>query len=118
MQSFRGAMQRFAFSKNLSDRLHQLAQRENTSFFTTILAGFAALLRRYSSQQDFVIGTVTSGRKRSELEALLGCFQNPLALRLKLAGDPNFRELWAQAREGSLGALYPEDAPFERGGEV
>ncbi len=114
MQSFRGAMQRFAFSRDLSDRLHQLAQRENTSFFTTILAGFAALLRRYSGQQDFVIGTVTSGRKRSELEALLGCFQNPLALRLKLAGDPSFRELLAHAREVTLGALSHDDAPFER----
>lgn len=114
MQSFRGAMQRFAFSKKLSDRLHELAQRENTSFFTTILAGFAALLRRYSSQQDFVIGTVTSGRKRSELEALLGCFQNPLALRMKLAGDPSFRELLAHAREVTLGALSHDDAPFER----
>ncbi len=114
MQSFRGAMQRFAFSRNLSDRLHQLAQRENTSFFTTILAGFAALLRRYSSQEDFVIGTVTSGRKRSELEVLLGCFQNPLALRLKLAGDPSFRELLAHAREVTLGALSHDDAPFER----
>ncbi len=114
MQSFRGAMQRFAFSKDLSNRLHELAQRENTSFFTTILAGFAALLRRYSSQQDLVIGTVTSGRKRSELEMLLGCFQNPLALRLKLAGDPSFRELLAHAREVTLGALSHDDAPFER----
>ncbi len=113
-QSFRGAMQRFAFSRNLSDRLHDLAQRENTSFFTTILAGFAALLRRYSAQQDFVIGTVTSGRKRSELEKLLGCFQNPLALRLKLHGDPSFRELLAHAREVTLGALSHDDAPFER----
>jgi amino acid adenylation domain-containing protein len=114
MQSFRGAMQRFAFTKNLSDRLHELAQRENTSFFTTILAGFTTLLRRYSAQQDFVIGTVTSGRKRSELEMLLGCFQNPLALRLKLEGDPSFRELLAHAREVTLGALSHDDAPFER----
>jgi surfactin family lipopeptide synthetase A len=113
-QSFRGAMQRFAFSRNLSDRLHELAQRENTSFFTTILAGFTALLRRYSAQRDFVIGTVTSGRKRSELETLLGCFQNPLALRLKLDGDPSFRELLAHAREVTLGALSHDDAPFER----
>jgi amino acid adenylation domain-containing protein len=113
-QSFRGAMQRFAFSRDLSDRLHQLAQQENTSFFTTILAGFTALLRRYSAQQDFVLGTVTSGRKRSELEMLLGCFQNPLALRLKLEGDPSFRDLLAHAREVTLGALSHDDAPFER----
>ena len=114
LQSFRGAMHRFAFPKNLTEQLHELAQRERTSFFVTILACFAALLRRYSSQEDFVIGTVTSGRKHSELEALLGCFQNPLALRLKLAGDPTFREMLAHTREITLAALAHDNAPFER----
>jgi aspartate racemase len=114
IQSFRGATHRFAFSKELSQGLHQLARQENTSFFTTILACFAALLRRYSAQQDFILGTVTSGRKRSSLESLLGCFQNPLALRLKLEGDRSFRELLAHAREVTLEALSHDDAPFER----
>lgn len=114
LQSFRGAMHRFAFPKSLSDRLHQLANREHTSFFTTILACFAALLRRYSAQEDFVLGTVTSGRKHTELEALLGCFQNPLALRLKLPGDPTFRELLTHTREVTLSALSHDNAPFER----
>jgi len=114
LQSFRGAMHRFAFPKSLSDGLHQLANREHVSFFTTILAGFAALLRRYSAQEDFVLGTVTSGRKHTELEALLGCFQNPLALRLKLGGDPSFRELLTHTREVTLSALSHDNAPFER----
>ncbi len=114
MQSFRGAMQRFAFSHSLSERLHELASEENTSFFTIVLAGFAALLRRYSGQQDFIVGTVTSGRKRSELEKLLGCFQNPLALRLNFPGDPTFREFLAHTREVTLEALSHDDAPFER----
>jgi len=114
LQSFRGAMHRFSFPKSLSDGLHQLANREHTSFFTTILACFAALLRRYSSQEDFVLGTVTSGRKHTELESLLGCFQNPLALRLKLAGDPTFCELLLHTREVTLGALSHDNAPFER----
>lgn len=114
LQSFRGAMHRFAFPKTLSDGLHQLANHEHTSFFTTILACFAALLRRYSSQEDFVLGTVTSGRKHTELEALLGCFQNPLALRLRLAGDPSFRELLTHTREVTLSALSHDNAPFER----
>jgi len=114
LQSFRGAMHRFAFSQSLTDRLHALAQSENTSFFVTVLTCFAALLRRYSSQQDFVIGTVTSGRKHSELEALLGCFQNPLALRLRLGGDVSFREMLAYTREVTLSALAHDKAPFER----
>jgi aspartate racemase len=114
LQSFRGAMHRFAFSKSLTERLHQLANREHTSFFVTMLTCFASLLRRYSTQEDFVIGTVTSGRKHSELEALLGCFQNPLALRLRLAGDVSFREMLAHSRDVTLSALAHDNAPFER----
>jgi amino acid adenylation domain-containing protein len=114
LQSFRGAMHRFAFPKSLSEGLHQLANCEHTSFFTTVLACFVALLRRYSAQEDFVLGTVTSGRKHTELEALLGCFQNPLALRLRLAGDPTFRELLTHTREVTLSALSHDNSPFER----
>jgi aspartate racemase len=114
LQSFRGAMHRFSLPKNVSEGLHALASRENTSFFVTVLACFASLLRRYSSQEDFVIGTVTSGRKHSELEALLGCFQNPLALRLRLAGDPSFHEMLAHTRDVTLAALAHDNAPFER----
>jgi amino acid adenylation domain-containing protein len=111
-QSFRGAVHRFAFPKALSEQLHELSRKENTTIFTTVLAGFAALLRRYTAQRDLVIGTVSSGRKRSELEALVGCFQNPLALRLKLNDDASFTKLLVQARDATLGALT-HDEPFE-----
>ncbi|HEX3821696.1 MAG TPA: cytochrome P450, partial [Candidatus Sulfotelmatobacter sp.] len=114
LQSFRGAMHRFSLPKSVSEGLHALASRENTSFFVTVLACFTSLLRRYSSQEDFVIGTVTSGRKHSELESLLGCFQNPLTLRLRLAGDPSFREMLAHTRDVTLAALAHDNAPFER----
>jgi aspartate racemase len=114
LQSFRGAMFRFSLPKSVTTGLHELANREHTSFFVTVLSCFATLLRRYSSQEDFVIGTVTSGRKHSELEALLGCFQNPLALRLRLAGDPSFREMLAHTRDVTLAALAHDNAPFER----
>ena len=114
IQSFRGAMHRFALTPSLSASLHELANQEHTSFFVVALSCFAALLRRYSLQEDFVIGTVTSGRKHSELEALLGCFQNPLALRLKLGGDPSFREMLAYTRDITLQALAHDSAPFER----
>lgn len=113
VQSFRGGMQQFAFPASLSAKLQKLSRHENTTLFTILMAGFALLLSRYSRQDDLVIGTVASGRKRSELEALLGCFQNPLALRLNLAGDPTFRDFLAHAREATLGALSHDSLPFE-----
>ena len=77
-----------------------------------LLAAFVGLLYRYTGQDDIIVGTVSAGRKQSELQGLLGCFQNPLALRMDVSGNPSFRELLARARKVTLGALSHDDVPF------
>ena len=46
-----------------------------------LLAAFQALLARYSSQSDIVVGTPIANRNRREIEDLIGFFINTLALR-------------------------------------
>ncbi len=112
VQSFRGAIQPVSFSRELRDAVKLLSQREGATLFMGLIAAFAVLLSRYSSCEDVSIGTVTSGRKRSELEGLLGYFLNPIVLRNDLSGDPTFRELLRRTREVTLDALSNDDAPF------
>ena len=112
IQSFRGAIHPVALSKEAADGLKWISRREGTTLFMTLLAAFAVLLQRYSSQDDVAIGTVSSGRKRSELEGLLGYFLNPLVLRNDLSGDPTFVELLRRTRNVTLDALSNDDAPF------
>jgi amino acid adenylation domain-containing protein len=111
-QSFRGAIQPVSFSKTLRDAVKLLSQREGATLFMGMIAAFAVLLSRYSSCEDVSIGTVSSGRKRSQLEGLLGYFLNPVVLRNDLSGDPTFRELLRRTREVTLDALSNDDAPF------
>lgn len=112
IQSFRGAIQPVAFSKGLSDTLKMLSRQEGATLFMSLVAAFSVLLHRYSALADVSIGTVSSGRKRSELEGLLGYFLNPVVLRCDLSGDPSFRELLRRTREVTLDALSNDDAPF------
>jgi len=112
IQSFRGAIHPVELPEALSNALKTLSRRENSTLFMTLLAGFAVLLQRYSSLDDVAIGTVSSGRKRSELEGLLGYFLNPVVLRNDLSGDPTFRELLRRTRGVALDALSNDDAPF------
>jgi amino acid adenylation domain-containing protein len=79
----------------------------------TLLAAYAALLHRYTGQDDIVVGCPIANRTRSELEQLIGCFMNPLPLRIDLSGDPPFRELLGRVRETALGALAHQDTPFD-----
>lgn len=114
-QTYGGAIIPFALSPELGRGLRALAAREGVTLFVTALAAFARLLHRYTAQDDLVIGTPSpAGRKRSEVQGLLGYFLNPVALRLDLSEGPSFQELLAQARVVVGEAVSHDDLPFER----
>lgn len=112
VQSFSGAIHPFALSQQVSQALKMLGRRSGTTLFMTMMAGLEVLMHRYSGLDDVAIATVSSSRKRSELERLLGYFLNPVVLRNDLSGDPTFSETLRRVRDVSLDALSNDDAPF------
>jgi amino acid adenylation domain-containing protein len=98
---------------SLVEGLRALSRQEGATLFMTLLAGWQALLARYSGQDDIVVGTPIAGRTRVELEALIGCFVNTLALRTDLSGNPSVRELIRRVRDVCVGAYAHQDLPFE-----
>ncbi len=114
-QTHRGAIHPFTLPAALGAELHALAAREGTTLFVTLLAAFARLLHRYTAQERLVLGTPSpAGRKRSEVQGLLGYFLNPVSLCLDLSGGPTFPELLAQARRVVADAVSHDDVPFGR----
>ncbi|MEE8586626.1 MAG: amino acid adenylation domain-containing protein, partial [Acidobacteriota bacterium] len=110
----RGGGVRFEWPHELGQALQQLSRSNDSTLFMTLLAGFQALLGRYSGQSDISLGTPIANRTRSETEALIGFFVNTLVLRGNLSGDPSFEELLVRTREAALGAYAHQDLPFER----
>src|SRR3989454_2982757 len=114
VQTFRGVAKPFTFSKTLSEQLNALTRQQTATLFMTLLAGFQALLSRYSSQEDIVVGTPIANRNRAEIEELIGLFANTLVLRTDVSGNPTFRELLGRVKEVALGAYAHQDMPFEK----
>ncbi|KOV93024.1 non-ribosomal peptide synthetase [Streptomyces sp. NRRL B-3648] len=98
----------------LTTALRRLAAERDVTLFTVALAAFHLTLGKLAGQDDVVVGTPVAGRSRIELEELVGCFVNTLAIRADLSGDPSFAEVLAAVRTGLLGALGHQDVPFER----
>ncbi|HYX25648.1 MAG TPA: amino acid adenylation domain-containing protein [Thermoanaerobaculia bacterium] len=98
----------------LGEALRDLGRRSQATPFMTLLAGFAALLHRYTGQPNIAVGTPIANRERVELEGLIGFFANTLVLRTNLAGDPDFLALLARVRTMALDAYAHQDLPFER----
>jgi amino acid adenylation domain-containing protein len=78
-----------------------------------LLAGFAALLHRYSGEERIPIGSVTAGRNRPETLPLLGYFLNTVVVPADLSGDPSFRTSVQRARNWTIDALDHDRVPFE-----
>ena len=114
VQSHRGAIQKFSLASDLLHSLRAFCQREGVSPYMALVSAFAAVLHRYSGQQEFVLGSLSAGRKRPEVEKTFGYFVNPFALRLSFSRAVTFRELVHIVRQEVLEGLAHDDLPFER----
>ncbi len=114
VQKFQGTRHWLKLSPATTASLKSLSQREGGTLFIALLAVLHALLKRYTGQEDLLVGTPVANRTRKELEELIGYFLNTLVLRANLSGDPSFRELLRREREAVLGALAHQDLPLEK----
>jgi len=112
--SHRGALAGAFLPGELADRLEQVGRSCGATSFMTLFAGFLALLQRYTSQEDLVVGTPLAGRGRPEVQDLIGFFVNTLAVRVPLDGDPSFAALLGRVRATVLEAYEHQDVPFEK----
>jgi natural product biosynthesis luciferase-like monooxygenase protein/amino acid adenylation domain-containing protein/FkbM family methyltransferase len=114
VQTFAGGTRFGSLGRDLSAALARLARREGSTLFMTLLALFDTLLLRHTGRADLVVGTPVAGRTRPELEGVVGCFINTLALRTDLSGDPEVREAMRRVREATLDAYDHQEVPFAR----
>jgi amino acid adenylation domain-containing protein len=96
----------------LIEQAKRLAAAENAALLAVLTAALTVVLSRHAGQDDITLGSVFSGRTRTEIEPLVGFFANTLVLRANLAENPTGRELIARCNDTVLGALAHQDIPF------
>jgi len=114
VQTYEGANTGFTIDKDTTASLNALCKTQGVTLFMTLLASLQVLLHRYSGQDDICVGTPIANRVRPELEELIGCFVNTLAIRNDLSGNPTFTSLLSQVQKNLTGAYDNQDIPFER----
>ncbi len=111
--SMRGAAPRIVVPAQLSRALRSFSRQHRVSLFSTMYAGFAALLYRYTGQPDLLVGTGAANRTRPELEPLLGMIVNTVVLRTRVSGQMSFTALLDQVQRTVLDALAWSDTPVD-----
>ncbi|MAE65565.1 MAG: non-ribosomal peptide synthetase [Phycisphaeraceae bacterium] len=112
VQSFRGERRALSLPEPLRERLKALAHGLGASPFMLYLAAFGVFLSRYSGQRDLVISTPIANRQRSNTQNLIGFLLNMLAIRVRLEGNPTFRQLLERVRAVAVDAYAHQDLSF------
>ncbi|SCY65227.1 HxxPF-repeated domain-containing protein, partial [Nitrosospira sp. Nl5] len=112
--SYRAAGHTFTLPATLVARLQRQVQSQGATLFMALLAGFQALLQRYTGQNDIRVGVPIANRHRVEIENIVGFFVNTQVLRSRIDGRMPFRAILDQTREAALGAQAHQDLPFEQ----
>ena len=113
-QTYEGANVQFVVSEELTSSLNALCKSQGVTLFMVLVATLQVLLHRYSSQDDICVGTPIANRIRPELESLIGCFVNTLAIRSEVTGNLTFTSLLKQVQQHLTAAYDHQDIPFER----
>ncbi len=79
-----------------------------------LLAGFQALLHRYTGEPDIRIGVPNANRQSPEVQGVVGFFVNTQILRSRFDGEMTWRDLLRQTRETVLDAQEHQDLPFDQ----
>jgi amino acid adenylation domain-containing protein len=112
--SHRGSMECFEIPTELVENLRRLSQAQGVTLYMTLLAAFKVLLFRYSGQNDLIVGSATDGRRRPELEGVMGYFVDTFAIRTRPATGVRFSDYLTETRDSVLGGLAAADVPFDR----
>jgi hypothetical protein len=113
VQSHQGDQEIFLWEAGLRESIEGFAAGRRVTVFMTMLAVFVALLHRYTTDDDIVVGAPVAGRYTMETESLVGLFVNMVALRLRPESGMSFSALLGQVREVTLAAQAHQELPFD-----
>ncbi|MEH2169755.1 MAG: amino acid adenylation domain-containing protein [Nostoc sp.] len=114
IQTDQGASFSYQLSTELTQKLQNFSRKRGVTLYMTLLAAFQVLLYRYTGQPDFLVGSPTTGRSRTDAAGVVGYFVNPIVLRSHLSENPTFDEFLIQVRSCVLDAFDRQDYPFAR----
>lgn len=94
----------FRFELNLEETvaLKYFLRKQKTTMHNFLIASLNIFIFKFSQHEDIVLGTVNSGRERSELNKMIGMFVKTLPLRIKISKEYSFNEVLEVVQEGVL----------------
>ncbi|MGC4059418.1 MAG: condensation domain-containing protein [Aquabacterium sp.] len=109
-----GAVEWVHVDKALTERLRQIGQDQGITLNMLVMAVYAAMLSEALSSPSLVMGVPVRGRASSELESVMGFFNNLLPVHVNVDAGVPLLSWFAAIKRELLDAMAHQDVPFER----
>lgn len=106
-----GASRRARLDPAVAAGLPQAAKDAGVTPFAVLLGAFNALVRRYTAQDEFLVGVPATNRLGVQMREVAGAFVNPMPIRARFGPGATFRDavtdVGEQLRTGMFHVRYP-----------
>ncbi|MGM0508289.1 MAG: amino acid adenylation domain-containing protein [Fusobacteriota bacterium] len=113
-QTFEGYRIREYLDEEFTKNLRDFSEKNGVTLYMLMFAAYKVLLNKYTSQDDIIVGTPTSGRSHSDLQDMMGVFVNTLAIRSNPGEEKSFLNYLEEIKSLTLEGSKNSDYPFER----
>ncbi|WP_232525305.1 HAD-IIIC family phosphatase [Motilimonas pumila] len=96
----------------LLTRFKHLLLTHQSTLFSGLFSSLNLLLHRWCELDDLVIGVVDAGRDHAEIESLIGCFINTLAIRGDLSADESLNDYLCRSCSHLNSVMEHKSLPF------
>jgi len=114
LKTYAGATTRRTISSALAKEIQRAGAKEGCTLFTTLFAGFAAVLHRLTGQDDLVVGIPAAGQSIDGAESLVGHCVNFLPIRSRASRAIDAREYLRAMRRTVLDSYDHQDSTYGR----
>lgn len=101
-------------SQSMNERLKQFCKQHQATTHQVLLSVFQGLIARYTSQEEFLLGSSIANRTQPGMDDVVGRFANPQVILADVTDNPTFQELLRRISEWSTFAYAHQDLPFSR----
>ncbi|SEO95529.1 amino acid adenylation domain-containing protein [Luteibacter sp. UNC138MFCol5.1] len=100
-------------SREETDAMHEVARQADATLNMTLLALYYAMLSSSAGQHELVVGTPVRGRNQTEVESVMGYFNNLLPLHVSVDPALSFLEFVRHVKRTAIEAFGHPDVPLE-----
>ncbi|MDK1288846.1 non-ribosomal peptide synthetase [Pseudoalteromonas umbrosa] len=108
-----GRLLKHSFAPQTSTQIEAFCKTQGITPFVFLQTAFALYVAKESNAQDVVIGTPVANRELTQVEPLVGCFMNMVALRSQFDFNDSFNTLVDKNKQRIFDVFSHQNVPFE-----